>query len=159
MILYHGSNLVVEQPKLIRQNRLLDFGSGFYTTTNKEQANSFAQKVALLRGGKAIVNTYVIDEKLLTKTIKIKEFVSPDESWLNFVSANRNGVYSGEKYDLIIGAVANDDVYRTLQLYFSGLLSKEQALQALKIKKLFNQYVFASDTAVKLLKFVEAVEV
>lgn len=159
MILYHGSNLVVEQPKLIRQNRLLDFGSGFYTTTNKEQANSFAQKVALLRGGKAIVNTYVIDEKLLTKTIKIKEFVSPDESWLNFVSANRNGVYSGEKYDLIIGAVANDDVYRMLQLYFSDLLSKEQALQALKIKKLFNQYVFASDTAVKLLKFVEAVEV
>lgn len=159
MILYHGSNLIVEQPKLVPQNRLLDFGSGFYTTTNKEQANSFAQKVALLRGGKAIVNTYVIDEKLLTKTIKIKEFDSPDESWLEFVSANRNGVYSGEKYDLIIGAVANDDVYRTLQLYFSGLLSKEQALQALKIKKLFNQYVFASDTAVKLLKFIEAVEV
>ena len=38
MILYHGSNIVVAQPKLIQQNRFLDFGYGFYTTTNKEQA-------------------------------------------------------------------------------------------------------------------------
>ena len=30
MILYHGSNVTVEQPKLIRQNRYLDFGFGFY---------------------------------------------------------------------------------------------------------------------------------
>ena len=37
--------LVVAQPKLIQQNRFLDFGYGFYTTTNKEQAISFADKV------------------------------------------------------------------------------------------------------------------
>ena len=45
MIIYHGSNLVVEEPKLIAQNRYLDFGYGFYTTTNKVQAISFAEKV------------------------------------------------------------------------------------------------------------------
>ena len=45
MILYHGSNVIVEQPKLIRQNRYLDFGFGFYTTTNRDQAVNFAQKV------------------------------------------------------------------------------------------------------------------
>ena len=38
MILYHGSNVVVSEPKLIQQNRFLDFGFGFYTTTNKKQA-------------------------------------------------------------------------------------------------------------------------
>ena len=43
MILYHGSNVIVEQPKLIRQNRYLDFGFGFYTTTNRDQAVNFAQ--------------------------------------------------------------------------------------------------------------------
>jgi hypothetical protein len=75
------------------------------------------------------------------------------------VSAHRNGVYDGEQYDLIIGAVANDDVYRTLQVYSSGLLTKEQALEALKIKKLFDQYVFATEKALSLLKFVEAREV
>ena len=45
MILYHGSNLVVSEPKLIRQNRFLDFGFGFSFTTNKAQAISFADKV------------------------------------------------------------------------------------------------------------------
>lgn len=45
MILYHGSNMAVEQPKLLVQNRFLDFGTGFYTTENKEQAISFANKV------------------------------------------------------------------------------------------------------------------
>lgn len=38
MLLYHGSNLTVAVPKLVPQNRFLDFGYGFYTTTNKAQA-------------------------------------------------------------------------------------------------------------------------
>lgn len=46
MILYHGSNVIVEHPKLVKQNRFLDFGFGFYTTTNREQAENFALKVA-----------------------------------------------------------------------------------------------------------------
>ena len=54
--------------------------------------------------------------------------------------------------------VADDDVYRTLQVYANGLLTKEQALEALKIKKLFNQYVFASNAALKVLKFIKAEE-
>lgn len=62
-----------------------------------------------------------------------------------FFSEHRNGTYAGEIYDLIIGAVANDDVYRTLQVYGAGILTKEQVIEALKIKKLFNQYVFASE--------------
>ncbi len=158
MILYHGSNVVVKQPKLIEQNRFLDFGYGFYTT-NRDQAKNFAQKVIVRRGGKPIVNVYEFDESAQTNTLKIKRFSAPDEEWLDFVSAHRNGTYNGGKYDLIIGAVANDDVYRTLQVYSAGLLSKEQALEALKVKKLFNQYVFATEEALALLKFQEAREV
>lgn len=45
MILYHGSNVIVDKPRLIPQNRFLDFGFGFYTTTNKAQALAFAEKV------------------------------------------------------------------------------------------------------------------
>lgn len=50
MILYHGSNLTVSEPRLIVQNRFLDFGFGFYTTTNRVQAISFAKKVTNRRG-------------------------------------------------------------------------------------------------------------
>ena len=63
MILYHGSNLVVSEPKLIQQNRFLDFGFGFYTTTNKAQAISFADKVTKRRqNGQRTVSMYEIDE-------------------------------------------------------------------------------------------------
>ena len=29
MIVYHGSNVIVSEPKLVHQNRFLDFGFGF----------------------------------------------------------------------------------------------------------------------------------
>ena len=158
MILYHGSNMIVEKPKIIEPNRYLDFGYGFYTTTNKNQANNFAEKVVVRKGGIPIVTVYELNENDL-EGLKVKRFDAPDEQWLDFVSANRNGTYNGERYDIIIGAVANDDVYRTLQIYESGLLSKEQAIEALKIKKLFNQYVFATEKAVKAIQFIKAEEI
>ena len=159
MILYHGSNTVVEKPRLVEQNRFLDFGYGFYTTTNRAQAENFAKKVVVRRSGTPTVNVYETDDNIYGETLKIKRFAAPDEEWLDFVSAHRNGTYDGERYDLIIGAVANDDVYRTLQVYSAGLLTKEQALEALRIKKLFNQYVFVTNEAISLLKFVGAEEV
>ena len=159
MILYHGSNMVVKKPKLIEQNRFLDFGYGFYTTTNKEQAKNFAQKVVARKGGTPTVNVYKIDNNIGSELLKIKRFNAPNEEWLDFVSAQRNGTYDREQYDLIIGAVAIADVYRTLQVYSTRLLTKEQALEALKIKKLFDQYVFATNEAISLLKFVKSEEV
>lgn len=47
MLLYLGSNVVVENPILVRQNRTLHFGCGFYTTTNKVQAESLPVRFAL----------------------------------------------------------------------------------------------------------------
>lgn len=146
MILYHGSNVIVDQPKLIRQNRYLDFGFGFYTTTNREQAVNFAQKVTDRRKmGEATLNIYSVNEAVAFQECKVLQFDSPDEAWLDFVAANRQGTYQGEKYDLIYGAVANDDVYRTIALYMTGVLDKEQTLSSLKIRKLFNQLVFATE--------------
>ncbi len=157
MILYHGSNIIVKQPRLIQQNRYLDFGNGFYTTTNQEQAESFSKKVAFRRGGMPILNIYEFDDLAINDRM-IKRFLSPDEEWLDFVSLHRNGIYDGEKYDLIIGPVADDNVYKTLEVYFSGLLTKQQALEALKVKKLFNQYVFGKEIAISHLRFVKAME-
>ncbi len=132
MILYHGSNVVVFEPKLIQQNRFLDFGFGFYTTTNKKQAIGFAE-------------------------CSILRFDTADEAWLDFVSDNRSGSYIGEAFDFIFGPVANDDVYTTFTLYTAGALTKEQALDALKIKKLYNQLVLTSEKAISYLKFIGTV--
>lgn len=158
MIVYHGSNMVVDKPLLVKQNRNLDFGNGFYTTTNYEQAKNFALKVKILRGGNAIVNKYVIDEELL-KGLIIKEFPFADEEWLDFVSGNRNGTIESFSYDLIIGPVADDDVYKTLQIYQDGVITKEQALEQLKVKELFNQYVFSTKKALRCIKMIDYFEV
>ena len=154
MILYHGSNVIVDQPKLIRQNRYLDFGFGFYTTTNREQAVNFAQKVTDRRKmGEATLNIYSVNEAVAFQECKVLQIDSPEEAWLDFVAANRKGTYQGEKYDLIYGAVANDDVYRTIALYMTGVLDKEQTLSSLKIRKLFNQLVFATEKSLQYLQF------
>lgn len=154
MILYHGSNVAVDHPKLVRQNRYLDFGYGFYTTTNREQAVNFAQKVTERRkSGAATLNTYSVDEAVAFKECSLLRFDNPDEAWLEYVSANRQGTYNGKQYDMIYGAVANDDVYRTITLYMTGILDKKQTLEALKIKKLFNQLVFATEISLKYLHF------
>lgn len=154
MILYHGSNVTVEHPKLILQNRYLDFGFGFYTTTNRDQAVNFAQKVTERRKtGTATLNIYSIEEEEAFKECSVLQFNRPDAAWLDFVSANRQGTYHGKKHDLIYGAVANDDVYRTITLYMTGVLDKEQTLAALKIRKLFNQLVFATEKSLQYLHF------
>lgn len=154
MMLFHGSNITVDAPRLITQNRFLDFGYGFYTTTNRDQAINFAKKVTERRKtGTATLNIYYIDESLAFQKCTLLKFDSPDERWLDFVSANRQGTYSGPAYDLVYGAVANDDVYRTIALYMTGILSKDQALAALKIRKLFDQLVFASEKSLKYLTF------
>lgn len=94
MILYHGSNVTVDKPKLIRQNRYLDFGYGFYTTTNRDQAVNFAQKVADRRKtGVATLNIYSVDEFVAFKECSLLHFDSPGEAWLDFVAANRQGTY------------------------------------------------------------------
>jgi len=155
MILYHGSNIVVSKPRLIHQNRYLDFGFGFYTTTNRTQAAAFAEKVyRRRREGQRVVNIYEIDEQIAFAECSLLRFEFPDEAWLDFVSKNRAGLYNGEQYDLIYGPVANDDVYTTFTLYSAGALTKEQTLEALKIKRLYNQMVFTSEKALSYLNYI-----
>ncbi len=158
MIIYHGSNVVVRKPRLITQNRYLDFGFGFYTTTNKMQAVSFAEKVYRRKNeGSKEVSIFEVDEEKIFSELSVLRFDSPNEAWLDFVSENRSGNYDGQPYDVVYGPVANDDVYTTFTLYQSGTLTKEQTLEALKIKKLYDQMVFTTDQALGYLNFIGTV--
>lgn len=158
MILYHGSNVIVLEPRLIRQNRFLDFGPGFYTTTNKAQAISFADKVTRRRReGSRSVSIYEVDSEKAFLEGELLRFDSPSGEWLDFVSENRSGSYHGKSYDFVYGPVANDDVYRTFALYAAGLLSREQTLNALKVKRLYDQLVFSTEKALRYLHFIGTV--
>ena len=156
MIIYHGSNLTVSEPRILTPNRFLDFGAGFYTTTNYEQAVNFAGKVTMRKKtGRSTINVYELDDAVFND-LSVLKFDSANEEWLDFVSDNRSGINRVEGYDLVCGPVANDDVYQTFILYSSGVYTKEQTINALRIKQLYNQVVFTSERALTYIKFIEA---
>jgi len=157
MILYHGSDISVESPNLNLSRKNLDFGAGFYTTENKEQAIDFSQKVMIRKGRKKrAVSVYDFNIDTVEFVLNILRFQTPDRLWLDFIHQNRRGTYTGELYDLVIGPVANDDVFTTLIIYEQGILNVEQTLEALKIKKLYKQFVFKTEKALSLLKYVNS---
>ena len=159
MILFHGSNVIVEKPDLALSRKSLDFGPGFYTTVNEGQAVDFARKVAIRKEKKSrFVSVYDFDEKAAGTVLDILSFPTPDILWLDFVYQNRHGTYAGKHHDLITGPVANDDVYATLIVYEQGILNAEQTIEALKIKQLYSQFVFISEKALSFLTFKNAFE-
>ena len=156
MILYHGSNVAVETPQITQSQRTLDFGEGFYTTTNKQQAEIFAQKVfARRKNGAATVTVYETDFDSASSELRVLRFLSPDEKWLDYVTQNRRDAYAGQLYDIVFGPVANDDVYLTIGALEAGILTREQAIVALKVKKLYDQLVLKSAAALSWLKYRE----
>jgi hypothetical protein len=160
MQLYHGSTIIVEKPILLSGQRTLDFGSGFYTTTNLNQAQAFARKVGGRRETeKCYVSFYdAVDFETLKKELSVLEYSEPSEEWLDFVFANRADEYRGEGYDIIFGPVANDTIYRVINVYESGIIGKEECLRQLKIRKLYNQMVFASEKALAYLRYTNCLE-
>jgi hypothetical protein len=160
MQLYHGSDVVVEKPILLPRQRTLDFGAGFYTTTNYEQAEVFARKVGDRRESeRCFVSIYgAADLAILKKDLSVLEFEETGEEWLDFVFENRAGKYTGKAYDIIYGAVANDTIYRVLTAYEEGIVPKSECIRQLKVRKLYNQMTFASEKALAYLKFISQVE-
>lgn len=154
MNIYHGSDVVVEKPEILPSNRLLDFGIGFYTTSNKEQAVRWAEKVSLRNNtGKKFLSIYNFDIEKAKKELSIIEFTSADEKWLDFITLNRRGKKISKEYDIVIGPVADDNVYLTVKLFETGVLDKDEALKRLKVEKLFNQILFHTEKALGVCVF------
>lgn len=157
---YHGSDVVVKTPLLTPQKRTLDFGPGFYTTTNYKQAEVFALKVGDRRESKnCFISIYEIEDfDSLQKELSVLEFIQADEDWLDFVLANRSGKYTGKAFDIIFGPVADDTIYRVLTAYEEGIVSKEECIRQLKVRDLYNQMTFSTTKALSYLQFISQVE-
>jgi len=159
MLLYHGSNMVVENPEIRTPNRNLDFGVGFYTTSSIAQAVSFSRIVCSRRGGNPVISVYDFDDEAAKDLSAIKIFPQADEEWLDFVCDKRMGKYRGQEYDIIIGPVANDTIYRTLIGYLAGVTSKEETLKRLMARELQDQITLSTDKALAFLTFTHFKEV
>lgn len=151
MRLYHGSNQPVRDPRIMESHHTMDFGSGFYTTQSEKQATDWARTVTRRRkGGVPTVTEYDYDE---SEGLKILVFDGPTDEWLDFVSANRYGDCVHD-YDIILGPVADEGVYKILIAYFRGLLTKQQAIGELKTGQLDGQVLFHTDRSLERLSYV-----
>jgi hypothetical protein len=157
MKLYHGSNMSVPKPELLDSSRGLDFGRGFYTTSNREQALRFTENVVRRKkSGERTISIYDVNENDLFSACLLLKFDAADEKWLDFVVQNRTLSYKGKAYDLIIGPVANDTVFNVIDLYIDGVLDKDETIKRLKVRELFNQWTFCSEKAISFLTFINS---
>jgi len=155
MILYHGSYLTIEKPDISFSRANVDFGRGFYTTPMKAQAISWSNRFKN-KYGQSVISAYEVDELMLRKNTSILEFGEYSDEWLDFIISCRRGENRGE-YDVVIGGVANDKVFDTIQLFFDGLIDKAESIKRLRYDKPNIQYCFRNQMVIdEYLKFISS---
>ena len=166
MILYHGSNVKIDRIDLNKCRKYKDFGQGFYCTTIEKQAEFMAERVVKREQfGSKQVNVFELDENIFNDTsLNIKKFDKPSKEWATFILNNRDKNFKDiksyecnldNKYDLVIGPVADDDIIVLFRTFVRGLIDIDTLLKELTYKELTDQYSFHTETALKYLKGVK----
>ena len=159
MILYHGSDVEIKNPKIIQVEKGRDFGCAFYLTPIKEQAERMAKrKQRMNRSNSAIVSVFEFDEKTIGN-LKYKLFSNPDLEWLDMIIKCRTNPSFKHGYDIVEGKIADDSVGETILFVIDGIIKKEDAVERLKFQKINSQVAFCSEESLKLIKFKKSYEV
>jgi len=159
MILYHGSTVVVENPKIIKSEIGRDFGFAFYTTDIKEQAVRWARRKAMLeerinkKQGIPIISCYEWNMAQAAHDLQILEFDGASMEWLDMVVKCRSQLDYQHDYDVVLGKIANDNVGETVSYVIQGIMRKEDAVKRLKFEKINNQIAFCTEKAISYIKY------
>ena len=161
MKLYHGSNMIISTVDLEKCRPYKDFGKGFYCTDIEEQAYLMAKRVGKIYGGNSIVNEFDFNDDIYNSNeLNIKRFEAPTEEWAIFVLNNRDrkltnikslNCNNDNKYDLVVGPVADDDVALLFRTFTRGLIDINILVKEMKYKRFSNQYSFHTEKSLKYL--------
>lgn len=165
MKLYHGSNMRIDHINLAMCRPYKDFGKGFYLTDIKEQAEKMAIRVSKIYGGTPVVNVYEIEDNFReNRNLQIKDFgIHATKDWARFVMNNRSRSFfdktnqlcnKDNKYDIVIGPVADDDMALLFRQYENEIIDFEMLLRGMVYKKTSSQYSFHTENSIKLLRKV-----
>lgn len=164
MILFHGSNMPVDSVDLNKCRPYKDFGRGFYLTTIEEQAITMARRISIIYGSKPCITSFEFDDNCLrSKNISAKIFESASKEWAIFVLNNRNREFKeiadincnhDNKYDIVVGSVANDDIALLFRTFSNGLIDVGTLVKEMKYKKLSDQFSFHTQKALSFLNKV-----
>ena len=149
LVIYHGSNFAFDKIDLEKSHDRRDFGRGFYCTVLESQAEKWARRLYLRsHKGCRYVYRYLFRQ---TEDLKIKHFAALDQEWLEFIKENRTKGGIQHSYDVVVGPVVDDNTMETLQLYLSGILKAEEAVERLRYNKVNNQVSFHTPLALEHL--------
>ena len=159
MIVYHGSTQEIQKPDINHSSHNLDFGKGFYVTTVKQQAERWANRKAdLADAAHGIVTEYEMSDE--NGSLIVKDFGDDLDNWIDFVCACRDGDGIYKEYDIISGKVANDKVYRVVDMYRRKIWDKERAIQEMRAYEAYDQIAFITQHAIDdMLTFMCSYEV
>ncbi len=150
MIVWHGGSVVVSKPDLVHSRKAVDFGVGFYVTPIREQAERWCEK-RKRRSGRAFLSCYEYDETAAA-ALKVLRFDSYSEAWLDFIVSCR-AESDSTNWDVVIGGVANDRVFDTLEAFFDGFATKAQTIDRLKLQSPNLQICLRTPAALSAMKF------
>lgn len=152
MILYHGSNIIIEQIDLSKSKPNKDFGRGFYLSDNEAQAYEMAVFKSMQLGGEPAISKFEFDDTIMNEaSLRVKVFEDYSEEWADFVYANREGK-PVEQYDIVYGPIANDKVGLQIRKLKDGTIDKAEFMNRLKyMKGVTFQFFFGSEEAIKHL--------
>jgi len=161
MKLYHGSYIEIPNPKILTPTRALDFGAGFYTTSSFGQATDWANRQIRIRTfegtfqpkDRPLVFCYEFDKSRAFEELNVLEFDEPTEAWLEFITKNRTQKWV-DKYDVIIGPVADDRTMPVVNGYVRGHFTIEETIRRLKPFELVDQYTFTNKKALSYLIYI-----
>ena len=142
MELYHASKEIVRYPEIRKARYTKDFSWGFYCTNNIQQAVRWANRGP----GEPVINYYKYEPN---EKLKIRKFPEISDEWLDFIAACRSG--KTHDYDIVIGAMADDQIYTYVSDYIDGTITREQFWVLAKFKYPTHQIVFCTDEALKCL--------
>ena len=143
MTVFHGGYVAIDKPEIRKGRNTKDFGEGFYCTIIKEQAQRWAR-----RYNTKIVSIY--DVRMNTN-LKIKDFKEMTDEWLDFIIDCRAG--KSLDYDIVIGAMADDQIYNFIADYMDGSITREQFWVLAKFKYPTHQINFCTKEALKCLEY------
>lgn len=149
MEIYHGSYMRIPVPKIKKSVFTKDFGEGFYCTGIKRQAVRWAK-----RYDTPVVNTYEYEPASSLRTL---QFDTMTDEWLDFIAACRNG--KPHDYDIVIGAMADDQVYNYVSDFISGVITREQFWVLAKFKYPTHQICFCTAEALDCIVYKGSEEV
>lgn len=138
--------MAVTEPQIIQGRFTKDFGEGFYCTILVKQAVRWANKYDT-----PTLSTY---EYTKNEELDILEFKEMTDEWLDFIADCRAGkVHS---HDVVIGAMADDQIYNYVADFISGVITREQFWALAKFRHPTHQICFCTEKALNTLTFISS---